>query len=360
MREGETSPEAWFHEVATHYVLAQVLHHLNRVGVLVLLDREGPLAAGEIASRLGLVPEVLETALDHVAAVDRLLERDAGGRFAVTPFGRAVFDRYSRREAGSTTFNLFDVRAGAYGPVWASLDRLLTGEVRYGKELVRRGEIAAGAVYTIGARLAPPLLRLLDRLGSEAICEIGVTTGLLQRVRVERPGIAAFGLDRDPEALREAERRARESAGGEAPGIAWLRGDVFEPEPWVASLPAGRRGVLFSVHFHELCAGGEDRLVSLLRELGRRLPGWDVVAFEQPRLLPEERGRVPETLWLYNASNVLIHHLVGNGRILTDEGWRDLFRRAGAAPRPSEPLSYLGYEAYTFALRGEGPPAGEG
>ena len=73
-------------------------------------------------------------------------------------------------------------------------------------------------------------------------------------------------------------------------------------------------------------------------------------AFEQPRLNGEARHGADETLWLYAQSNVLIHHLIGNGRILPDEQWRAVFEGAGCRVESIRPVEYLGYNAYLFQL----------
>ena len=87
-----------------------------------------------------------------------------------------------------------------------------------------------------------------------------------------------------------------------------------------------------------------------LRELASRFPGAYVLAFEQPRLNGEARHDADETLWLYAQSNVLIHHLIGNGRILPDEQWRAVFEGAGCRVESIRPVEYLGYNAYLFQL----------
>ena len=351
------SPESWFHERATHYVEAQLLFHLNRCGVFAaLLGADAPLAAADLAARLGLRADVLATLLDYVAAVDDLLERDDDARFGLTDFGRAVIARYSRPRPDaekSPKINMFDVRVGAYGPVWAEAGRLLRGEASYGRDLRREGRMAEEGVYTIGAAMAPGLLRALDGRPLDAALEIGVTTGILEILGRQRPSWARFGLDRSERVLEEA--RARESADpARATAVApaptrWLRADLFDVPSWAPSLPAApSRGVLFSVHFHEFLAAGEARVAAWLDAVSAALPGWILVALEQARLPPEARATTAETLWLYAQSNVLIHHLVVNGRILADPEWRALFTRPRCRVAEVRPLDYLGYHAFVI------------
>ena len=345
-------PEDWFHQRATHYVVAQVLFHLNRVGVFRLLDDGAPRTVEAIAAALGLDAHHLRCCLEYAHGVDRVLELDPEGRYGFSDFGRRVLQRYGREDPDGRTFNLFDVRVGSYGPVWASLDRLMTGEARYGRELRRAGREAAAAVYKISPLLLPGLSQAIRDLGLRTLLEVGVTTGLLARALEEHPGLHAVGLDRDHAALDAADARATELG---AAGIRWLQGDFFDPSSWaaaVADTPAP--GAIASVHFHELLARGPDALQAALRALGERLPDWYVIAMEQERLTESQRDEVPPTLWSYSCSNVFIHHLIGNGRILRRDEWVQLFAEAGCVTERVQPLGYLGYHVYVFRLPGPG------
>ena len=59
---------------------------------------------------------------------------------------------------------------------------------------------------------------------------------------------------------------------------------------------------------------------------------------------------MPPAVWSYHASNVLIHHLIDNGRILTRHEWLALFTGAGARIERISPTGFLGYNAYVLEL----------
>ncbi len=341
------SPQLWFHRLATQYVEAQILYHLNRVGVFQQFDDGEFKSASELAESLELDPELLETLLDYVTQIDDLLVRDRSGRYALSPFGHAVLDRFSRQTDTGRTINLFDVRVGCYGPIWGALDRLLRGEARYGKDVHRNGELATGAVHTLSGRLWPSLRTAIDQVGARWVAELGVSTALLEETAHACADIDLYGVDRDSEALAAARRRTGAECGAR---IEWITGDVIEPGAWAGQIYGESPGLFFSVHFHEFLAQPIRRVQKALRELASRFPGAYVLAFEQPRLNGEARHDADETLWLYAQSNVLIHHLIGNGRILPDEQWRDVFEGAGCRVESIRPVGYLGYNAYLFQL----------
>lgn len=340
------SPEEWFHRKATDYVEAQVLYHLGQAGVFGHL-REGPQQAHDLAVGLHLVPEVLTILLEYIEGVGELLTRDEMGRFQLTSFGRAVLERFGREGSETTSYNFFNVRVGAYGVIWNGLGGLLSGETAYGRGLTREGDRAADAVYTVGKRLEAGLFKLVDRLQIDTALEVGVTSGLLNSLGATRRHVQLLGLDRSPAALADAEARALAENN---PGVTWLEADLFDTSAWVSPTWRQRKGLLFSVHFHEFLAAGTAELQAWIAELSQQLPGWHLLAIEQPRLDSADRDRVSEVEWLYNHSNILIHHLIGNGRILSDSRWRHLFEEAGATVEAVSPMGFLGYQAYVIEL----------
>jgi len=337
-------PELWFHRRAAHYVEAQLLYHLNSCGFFAHLEKEGPSSVEELATKLSLDPKALGAVLEFIAGVDSILCRSESGAYALTLQGRAVLERYSRRSKDGTQFNIFDVRVGAYGPVWQGLGDMLRGEVQYGDGLHRAGEVAAEGVYKVGAKMAPGLVRLLEELKPQFEVELGVTTGLLEAMALHLPARHRIGLDRSATALKEAGRRAVASGATE---IAWMNADLFNVSDWADRLPCEGVGVFFSVHFHEFMAQGEEAVQGLLRDMGSRFPGAYVVALEQAA---ENESGDSEAVCLYAQSNRLIHHLIGNGRILSQAEWVALFEGSGCKVERVESLNYLGYKAYVVEL----------
>ena len=342
-----SSPQLWFHRLATQYVEAQILFHLNRVGVFQQFDDDEPKSASDISAALDLDPKLLETLLDYVTQIDDLLIRDPSGGYRLSPFGKAVLDRFSRHTDNGRTINMFDVRVGCYGPVWGALDRLLQRKARYGKEVRRNGELATGAVHTLSGKLWPALRGTIDDIGARWVAELGVSTALLEETAHAHPDIGLYGVDRDTDALAAARRRMGTECSAR---VEWLTGDVTEPGTWAGQIADKSPGLFFSVHFHEFLAQPIPRVQKALRDLRSRFPGAYVLAFEQPRLNDESRRDADETLWLYAQSNVLIHHVIGNGRILPDEQWRAVFEGAGCRVTSTRPVEYLGYNAYLFQL----------
>ncbi len=342
------NPETWFHERATHHVVAELLFHLNQVGVFHTLSDKEALSSAQLAENLNLSPGILNTCLHYLANVDPILCEPSPNCYQLTPFGAQTLQRFNRKDPTGMHYNLFDVRVGAYGPVWAKLSGLLKGEEIYGKTLERAGEKAAKGVYKVAAQLVGDLLNILDQQKIERLIEVGAPTGISAAVQLARPQIQTICLDRKQEALDEAQMHA-ESMG--ANKTQWLKGDLLNAEQWTTEIPESKaRTALVSIHFHEFVVDGGKRVTVGLAALAKKLPGLNVIAFEHARLDSKDRSSVSETTWTYSHGNELIHHLIQNGRILSIDEWTGLFQNVSATNIQVHSLDFLGYSAFCFSL----------
>ncbi len=348
---GFADPQEWFHRLATHYVEAQIYFHLNQCGVFQKLQ-EGASAAA-MAAALDLDERILQSLLDYVADVGDIASVDAEGVFRLTPFGQAVVARYSKVNGERVSYNMFDVRIGAWGPVWVNLGDMLRKTKAYGTDVHRTGEFAADGLFKLAAPLAEAVQRAADQLGATAIVELGPTSGILAQLACAPGGGKRryAGVDIKPESLEAASRLARERG---VDFIAWLYGNAFEPAAWMGTLHEEKRVLYFSCHFHEFLSHGVPLVEGALRELTAAPNTAGILALEQPRLEQELRDGSSPTRWLYAQSNVLIHHLIKNARILYGSEWQELLRRGGCSEVWVEGTRGFGFSAYIGATRRAG------
>ena len=336
--------ELWFHRRASFYVESQVLFHLNQCGVFAAMADGRCFSSAELAMELQLERGPLQACLEYISSMDSILSESEEGGFVLTESGQKVLERFGRSTPTGPAINLFDVRVGGYGPVWSALGALIRGEKTYGAEVSRAGELAAEGVYKIGERMAPGLARVLEELPVGVEVELGVTTGLLERMSQRGPARMRVGMDRSQEALLQADKRARLSSQTD---LNWIQGDFFESLESLGTLKPRQDVVFFSVHFHEFLAQGRAAVVAWLKSLRGAFPGAWVVALEHPAM---DGQAGTEVLRLYSASNRFIHHLIGNGHILSPREWTALFEESGAQVRAVQDLGYLGYQAWVVEL----------
>jgi hypothetical protein len=115
------------------------------------------------------------------------------------------------------------------------------------------------------------------------------------------------------------------------------------------ALAQDARVMYFSCHFHEFLSHGTGVVERALRELTAATNTAGILALEQPRLEPELREGTSSTQWLYAQSNVLIHHLIKNARILYGAEWEELLRNGGCGDVWVEETKGFGFNAYVGA-----------
>ena len=340
------SSEDWFHTLASQYTIAQILFHLNQVGVFPYLYRHQAAHTESIAKDLDLNLTVLNYLLDYVYSTDVLLDRDAQGAYSFSEFGKAIIKRFGKEKEGVIQLNFFDVRVGGYEPIWSSLSDILKGDKVYGKDVVRRGEYSESALHVLSQRILPSLSRIVNNYEPKSVCEFGVASTLLVNLGKSRSDLACYGVDYSAKAIADAkaflshQERAR---------FTWIEDDLFNSRPWMRQL-AKQGNLFFTLHFHEFMSYGRDAVAALVRDLHQRFPGDYLVAFEEPRPRQDESQRMPKAQWLYAHANILIHELCMKGSILPEADWINLFSEAGLELVEILPTGFLLYNAYIFKL----------
>jgi hypothetical protein len=349
MQSKKLTPEVWYHRLGTDFVVAQILFHFNSTGVFQDLVAHAPTSSKAIAERLKLDPRLLEVLLDYLANVDEIIDQDSSGLYFITEFGKAVLARFSKKEENKTLYNFHEVRVGAFAPVWDALGGLLTGKWVYGKDVKRRGEYAEEGVYVLAQKFGPPLVEALKKLKLGSALEIGVNAGLTEQLGLHFKNLNLYGADLSAKAIAKAESRYLEVVGA-TPKVQWLECNIFKTEEWLPKVDRSGPLALFSIHFHEIVGQGLDPLIGLLKSIrASGIKGY-VLMMEQPRLDRSLKGETPEHLWLYNHSNIVIHHVIGNGKILGADEWIEVFKKGGSKLISKTKTGYLGYELFIFEI----------
>ena len=91
-------------------------------------------------------------------------------------------------------------------------------------------------------------------------------------------------------------------------------------------------------------------MVGLVGSIQERFKGWKWVFFEQSRPGFSRPPKTSEANWRASQSNILIHHFIKNGRILTEDEWREIIHDGGSVMDSVEESGYLDYKRYIVQL----------
>ena len=95
--------------------------------------------------------------------------------------------------------------------------------------------------------------------------------------------------------------------------------------------------LFFSCHFHEFLSHGQENLENALRRIHGRSNTCGTLILEQSRLNSNDRADSSSTQWLYAQSNVLIHHLIKNAKILDAGEWKKFLLNSGCTNVSTKP-----------------------
>ena len=341
MKTTKISPEAYFHDVGTQYVVAQLLFHLNQTSILSSVFQKETVHLAEFCQQLKLNEDVTTAVFDYLANVTPLFDFK-NGYISITEFGREYLSRYGRKtDDGNVNMNFWDVSVGAYGNVWEAIHLLSTNKSVYGKDIKRKGEHAEGGVFKSAQNFWPAIESATEMINDlDLIAELGVNSGLLKFLDDKNSVIPLLGIDRNQAAIKKFS-----SIFPDLKKVSFVCQDIVDVDKWSAGINPEKPKLFYSIHFHEFMAHPET-VVRFFKNIKSHFNKSYVLAFEQPRYREEERSQMPEHRWQYCYSNILIHDLIGNGKILYRDEWRKFFESCGGKVIVHKPIGYLGYEMY--------------
>src|SRR5437764_5674338 len=184
----QTYREAGVPELLGSLQLSYVLQACAEVGLAERL-RDGVSTEAELAE--GLDEHLTRHTLRYLA-IKRVVDRD-GDAYRLTEQGRKLLSEVSLAQIG------FYVEA--YGPVMERIPERLTGEQRYGRDVVRDGAAlgrhSAAMFHTFHA---PTVQRMLEHVDATCVLDVGCGAGpLLVAACRSNPDLKGVGLDIDPE-----------------------------------------------------------------------------------------------------------------------------------------------------------------
>lgn len=313
-------PQELIFEHARGYFVSKTLVALWRLGLWDELE-SGDFDVERTAERDGYDPELLDSALAYCAARG-YVERRGPGAYVLSALGKD----------SRAYFGYLPHLVGAYEPIFARLEDVLTGRAKYGRDLQRHERELAVAVGSLWERVFAQLESLFSELQFSKVLDMGSGSGqVLSQVCRLRDDVRGLGVDWDADAGAEArERVRREGLDGR---VELLRGNAADLHELPAEVLDGVDLVTAMFVMHEILRQrGRDGVVRCLEAIRALLPrAGHLVMVEVSRIDPEGA-----TATLFTPEYQLVHDF-SNQRLASREAWDEMLAEAGLHVERSVP-----------------------
>src|SRR5215472_10464929 len=178
--------------VKGHYT-AKALLAMWRLGLLAEAAAGEDADISAAAVRLGIDLDQIRPLFDYLI-VRGYLRRDEAGIYRPT----------ARTVAAAPYFGYFSTMIGAYEPVFARIEDMLTGKLVYGRDLSRSYEEMVRGLTALEERLMGPVAAVAQD-GATKVLDLGCGSArMLARICQLGPGINAVGVDLNPDSCATA------------------------------------------------------------------------------------------------------------------------------------------------------------
>lgn len=333
---GSTLQE-WTQNMRNGFTRAFLYFALHETGVLESLRGGGKKTCAELAEECNIDGYLLDGALNFLLFSDKMLERDADGRYSLTDVAEEWLF--------ADTFTTFCWGAvGSYSIVLQNLVPALHGRKQYGKDFIRDGDYLAIGSHLTGRGSYGWVSDKFTELGVKRLVDLGCgTAGVLSEFVKMDPNLHGVGVDIVQEGLDEARRRVDEIGIGDR--VTLVHGDITKPETYADALGEVDAFNAMMV-VHEFLRDGEDFMVKILADMKAAFPGAYMITTEFHPPTPEEFLEMPiEDRIHFLYYQYIIHPFTLQGIPVRDENWFRMFEKAGVSVVDHKPGQNFSKEA---------------
>lgn len=315
-----TDVKTWSQSIRNGYARSFILFALHERGVFDLLRKGKPKTVNQIASACRIHPHLLDGILNFLYHSDKILIKK-DNKFSLSEFGREWLftDMVLTMAYGAI---------GAYSCLLYELAPCLTGEKKYGRDFIRRGDLIAKASYLTGKQNYPWIVEEFKKSGVGVVADLGCgSADILISFCLMNPELKGIGVDIAPRALEEARRRVKKA--GLSKRIRLVEADLTKPKTYYPKLKDVEAFNAVMV-FHEFLRSGEEFVAHLLRQMKKSFPGRYLFIGEFNRLSDDEFQNMPYPDRIHPLFyQYIIHPLTWQGLPMEKDRWIKLFKRAG-------------------------------
>jgi 2-ketoarginine methyltransferase len=251
-----TSGQDDLFELAKGYYTTKALVAVWRLGLLERAAAGQELDAEAIAAEHGVEVGLVRPLLDYLI-VRGFVEAVSPGRYRLT----------RRAAAAAPYYGYLSTLVGAYEPVFARIEDLVTGRLTYGRDVLRSHEEMARGLTALEDRLMGTVPEVVRAAGVRKVLDLGCGSArMLSRICQLDGRVQAVGVDRDPNSCAVA-RETVERDGLEG-RLTIVQGDANDPRSLPADAVEGVDMVTVMFLLHEILRQrGREGTLALLRDI---------------------------------------------------------------------------------------------
>jgi SAM-dependent methyltransferase len=256
--------------LAKGYYTTKALLALWRLGVLERAAKGEDVVLADVAERLGTDADQLRPVFDYLI-VRGFLDKTSPDVYRLTERGVAM----------SPYFGYLSTMVGAYEPVFARIEDLLTGKLVYGRDIKRSHEEMVRGLTALEDRMMGTVAEVVRNTGAKKVLDLGCGSArMLSRICGFADDIHGVGVDRDPNSCAVArETVEREGLVGR---LHIIEGDAADIDALPRDVVAGVDMITVMFLLHEILRQrGREGTVELLRRIAGLLgPGGHLAMVE--------------------------------------------------------------------------------
>jgi 2-ketoarginine methyltransferase len=296
------------------YYTTRVLVALWRLGLFDRAEHGGELDSATIAAEWGVADETVRPLLNYLV-VRGFLELTEAKTFRLTKRARTAWPYRG----------YLSTMVGAYEPVITELEKLVTGELTYGRDLSRSHEEMVRGLTALEDNMMGTVTGAVLDGAQHRVLDLGCGSArMLARMCELDAGVTAVGVDRDPNSCAVARETAE--VRGLVDRLAVVQGDAFDVAALPADVLAGVDTVTVMFLLHEvLRQRGRPGTVALLTQIA------DLIGATGRLVLVEVAGTVDvryRERQLFVPEYELLHEYT-NQRLAPKSEWEAMLADAG-------------------------------
>lgn len=309
--------------LAKGYYTARALVAVWRLGLFDRAHEQGELDAGAIAAEWNVAEETVRPLLNYLV-VRGFLELTPSGTFQLSRRGH---EAWSYRGYLSTMI-------GAYEPVFARLEDIVSGRTVYGRDISRSHEEMVRGLTVLEDKMMGTVSKAVLDGRATKVLDLGCGSArMISRICELDPVVRAVGVDRDPNSCAVARETVADR--GLVDRIDIVQGDAFDLTRLPAAALDGVDTVTVMFLLHEvLRQRGRDGTVTLLRQIA------DAIGPRGQLIMVEVSGTVDvryRERQLFVPEYELLHEYT-NQRLAAQPEWERMVGEAGMSVAETLPV----------------------